>query len=242
MKILFINIILLLILATELSGKSTFSEETIKNAVISYLNDNYSEDYEYEFLSQINEVSFIHNDVRATIKENNESAEGNIGLTITFKSENRILKYLNVNVKLKNYIKVPVAVRTIPKNSVLTQNDIEFKEITDKKFDDNEINTDLMIGKKLNRNISKGQIIQSNYLSEENLINRGDKVLVIVKSGAVSIKASGTALEDGTAGQRLRVMRDGSAKKVLEGTVQNDATILIDGSNNLQGYLDVRAK
>lgn len=238
----FIKIILFsFIMTNNVWSQSTFSAENIKKSLIDYIKDNSNEDIEVEFLTPIETVRFKDSKISATII-NKKNSNGIINLQIQFKDESKNIKLLDVRARIIEYIKVPYATRNIPKNTLITLDDFDYKSVPDNNSNRNNKYSDVykLMGKKSSRYITKGDIIQNDYVLEEKIIKRGDKVIVVVQVGAVSVKTVGTALENGNEGEIIKVSRDSSTKKILQGTVQPDATILINVNN--QGYTDAKYK
>lgn len=234
---LYFNILILIILSNlNIVAQSTFSEQTIRKAVLSYLKENAPLDSEFEILSEIEEVKYNQPGISATIINKNEIFDGIINLQIIFKSANKNIKFLDVKVRIFKLTKFPFASRNISKNSILNPEDIEYKLIDESKFSLSDVKIINLIGKRTSKFIQKGALIQSSMIETEKIINRGDKVIILSNSGAVYVRAQGTALEDGAEGQNIRVSRDSFNKKILQGTVQSDGSILINSSSNNLGF------
>jgi len=233
---LYINILAILILSSfQLIAQSTFSENTIRNAVVSYLKENINQNVDIEILNDIEEIKYSQSGVSATIINKNNSFDGIVNLQILFKANNKNLKFLDIQARIIKYIELPFAARNIPRNSTIESEDIEYKLIDDSKYNNIDSNIFNIIGKKSNKFIQNGALIQPNMLESEKIINRGDKVIILSNSGAIFVRTQGTALEDGAEGQMIRVSRDSFNKKILQGMVQSDGSILINSSSNNLG-------
>ena len=64
-------------------------------------------------------------------------------------------------------------------------------------------------------------------IEETPVIERGDRVLIIVNLSAVTVSASGTALHDGAIGSEIAVKNDGSGKR-LRGVVVKRGVVRVD--------------
>jgi flagella basal body P-ring formation protein FlgA len=223
-------------------GASDFSSIRIKNAVEDYINDNAKGDIEIEFLREIATQSFNFENVKAVIQNESIKFRGIIDITIRFESNGRIIKYLEIPVKIIVYQNAAVASKTIPRGIQITKNDLIMKRVETSNIESPILRLDEVEGKKVNRNVGAGTIISQGFISEEQIIKRGEKVTIIVQSGAVQIKTLGTALEDASAGQSVRVKRDGSVKKALEGIASEDGSVVIDGNNYYPTNYDLRGK
>jgi flagella basal body P-ring formation protein FlgA len=73
---------------------------------------------------------------------------------------------------------------------------------------------------------------QEKAQSSEIVIRRGENVRIVVVSGSVQVSAAGTALQDAAEGDLIRVRRNGTRSKILQGTAGADGNIYIS-SNKL---------
>jgi flagella basal body P-ring formation protein FlgA len=223
-------------------GASDFSSQRIKNAVENFINENAEGDIEIEFLRDIETQSFNFEDVKAIIQNESINYKGIIDITIRFESNGRIIKYLEIPVKIKVFQNVIVAAKTIPRSVQITKNDLINKRIETTNIESPIFKIDDIEGKKVNRNVGAGTVLSQSFISAETVVNKGEKVTIIVQSGAVRIKTMGTALEDATVGQSVRVKRDGSAKRALEGIATEDGSVIIDGNNYYPANYEARGK
>ena len=81
----------------------------------------------------------------------------------------------------------------------------------------------------INQALSPGEVIRERHLRKAKLVRRNDPVRLISKGSAFQIEATGTALQDGYFGDRIKVSNSES-NRTLVGTVIDKSTvnILID--------------
>jgi len=239
MKKLLTNIVLFLIIQIiPLFANSVFSEQNIKQAISSYIKDNIDEYSDFEILSNIKSEVFSFKNVKAVIRNKNNSFEGLINLEIVYSDNDRIIKITDVKVKINKYKKIFVAKNDITKGQIIKESDIEEKLV--EQINTQNLNINEIIGKKAATNISKGLIFKSNHLTKDYLIKKGDTIIIIVRSGAVIIKTIGKSLDDGSVGDEIRVIRDNAVKKILNGKIQEDGTVLISNSELSRGITNVK--
>ncbi len=227
MKLFFNILILFIVNILQLLAQSTFSEQTIRSAINTYLKDNIAQSSDYEIISKIEPIKYSQSGVTASIINNDGIFSGIINLQIVFKADNIKLKILNISVRIIDFIEMPFATKNIYRNSIISSDDIEYKLIDKNKYESNDIINLNIIGKKSTKYIQKGSLIQSNMIESDKIINRGDKVIIYSNSGAISVKAQGIALEDGSEGQPIRISIEASNKRILYGIVQADGSVLI---------------
>jgi flagella basal body P-ring formation protein FlgA len=122
---------------------------------------------------------------------------------------------------------VPVLKRSMAKGSAIGSQDFiqEDRDVTYIASDDFPDANDI-IGSSLNRSAQAGTVLTRSMLQTGAYIRSGDKVNIIVHSGAVRIRTAGTALQDAASGSTVRVKREGT-QNILQGTVDSDGSVLI---------------
>lgn len=209
-------------------AKSTFSQEKLKKACENYIYKNVGEDAIVSLPKVISNQEFDENEVVANIVTNIDNLQGNITLKIEFRKNGTLLRYTEIPARIKLYRNVVVAEQTIISGEILDDRNlkIEKKEVTNFK-EDLFYSINSLRGMKAKRNISKGNILSKALINIGSSVKRGDKVTLIVKSGAVSIRTSGVALQDAEEGNNLRVKREGY-QGVFQGKFNSDGTVIIN--------------
>ena len=67
----------------------------------------------------------------------------------------------------------------------------------------------------LNRNIMAGEILRQRHLRKAKLVRRDDPITIVSKSASLEILTSGTSLQDGYYGQRVRVVNLESGRSII---------------------------
>jgi len=211
-----------------LLAKSSFSGSRLKNACLSYISNLVDKDSDVR-ISEIDDQFFEETGVIARCDARANSLRGNTYVALEFLDhEDKLVKRLEVPVNIKIYKDVPTAVYTLQKGKILMINDITYNKMDVTYLDESKIlGIEKIVGKKVNCQINKGEVIQANFLENEVLVNRGGKVNIIVQSGSVSIRTSGVALQDASIGDIIRVQREGS-RQSLQGKVYDDGTVYIN--------------
>jgi flagella basal body P-ring formation protein FlgA len=182
-------------------------------------------DVDIEFITTVRTTEFDDDKIDAEIVFTSDILPGINTTAVKFSNSERILKYNELNVRIKLLQDVWVASESIPVNSIISEKNL----VLEKKYLQNsELPLDIsqLIGRETSRSIKKGEIITKNQLADEVLIKRGEKVILIVHSGNVKVRCTGTAVQDGISGQQIRVKRDMS-QAVISGKVADDGTVMI---------------
>ena len=226
--ILFLIVLILFAGFNSLFAKSTFSGDRLRSACLEYVQSIVKGDCEINVSSNIQNVEFAENDVTAQCVSSENSLRGNCYVTIEFLKDEKVIRKVNVPVQVKVFSLVPVSISPIRSGGEFSQKNlkIERKEITNIK-DEDIINLDVLFGQQAKRSVNQGVIITKSMVDAGYGIRRGEKVVIIAIAGAISVKSTGTALNDAEPGQAVRVKRDG-INAVLNGTVSENKLVIIN--------------
>ncbi|GBL02103.1 flagella basal body P-ring formation protein FlgA [Vibrio harveyi] len=84
-------------------------------------------------------------------------------------------------------------------------------------------NFEQVVGAKLKRNVRLGDVVERNDVC---VVCRNEKVTIRAVKGGMTITTQGTALQDGSSGDQVRVKNDKS-QRIIEGIVTGIAEITI---------------
>ncbi len=222
-------IVIFTIFSSILYSQSNFSSERIREAVNDHVINVNSSVAEIEFLQNIPDFNFNESGIHAEIdSELNDCGINRIFLS--FHNSKRIIKYLELPVRLKYKMIVYTLNKTVGTGQVFDT--MDFKQtsiITDKKCSDYIVNLNEINGKTASRNLSRGSIMKREMIAVGIVIRRGDRVSITATSGAVKIRTMGTALQDATVGQQVRIKRDNGS--TLTGIAGADGVVYLDISS-----------
>lgn len=133
-----------------------------------------------------------------------------------------------VPVKIERYAEVVVAARALARQQPIGADDIrlERREIST-LFSGYLDRPEAAIGLQPKRSLATGQVLTATLLVRRKLVERGQLVNILSSRPGLSVRMSGEALEDGAAGQRIRV-RNRASKKIVEGYVESSGTVRIE--------------
>ncbi len=210
--------------AQPVAKPSRFSAATLRLGVEAFLHDRLEETDEFEIAKEIPEQLFTESFVVARCDASPQSLSGSTKVQIVFTKNDNILRRIYVPVRINLKRNVPVATRMIPRGDVVQNSDIEYR-LSDVTYLNAKLADDV-IGKRLTTTVSKGTVLTQSHLGSGSAIQRGDIVSIVVKSGAIAVKASGSALDDAVVGQSLRVRREDS-QAIINGVVGDDKTVYV---------------
>ncbi len=230
----------LLLLALALLGLSRVAganviveADSIRAAVIATL-EHYAEDHGEKVEATVPAVADIQvpcdkvSELRV-IEPAEPSFKNRMKLTVEMlDSEGEVARRIFVSAKLKILKSVAVAAGDIDKDVVLTAGVYEFREM-DVAFsygyftDKSELKDCRM-----RRRVKAGTILTNRYVEPIPLVARGDLVIIRSIAGSVVVTASGTAREDGSLHESIRVYNP-TTRKTLVCEVIDETTVALDG-------------
>jgi flagella basal body P-ring formation protein FlgA len=224
--------IIFLLTISVASANSSFSGSRLEQAVLNYIESKIESDSRIMLLSEIKDFKFNDNNITASI-EHNEKLRGFTHIYLIFRDENKIVKEVKVPVRIRVFDKVLTYSRNLKAGHRLSVNDLTYssKEITD--YSKSHLpGKEQLTGKALNKTVSSGSIVVLSDLAEDAVINKGDKITVVVQSGAVQIRTLGTALNDAKTGEQVRVKRDGTGNMILYGRASDSGMVYISSNED----------
>jgi flagella basal body P-ring formation protein FlgA len=89
------------------------------------------------------------------------------------------------------------------------------------------IDKNVLIGREVNQNLSRGQIIRVRHLKERFTVIEGQAIIIYAELNGINVKMEGNALENGHLNEMIKV-KNNSSGKVVEGKIINEKKILIN--------------
>ncbi len=124
-----------------------------------------------------------------------------------------------VPVKVKVMKEVVVAAKPLSAHTTLTEADVRMQvmDIADLRQGFLE-STAQIEGQQLRYPLTVGSVIPSRGLKQEKVVKRGEQIVLVAAAGTMEVRMNGTALEDASIGDTVRV-RNNSSERVVEGVV-----------------------
>lgn len=120
-----------------------------------------------------------------------------------------------ITAKIQQFAYAVVSSQIIPKKKSITSSHIELKEVDTTNLRSIYFtSTADLIGWTAKRNIAPNTIITSSLAKPPLAVRKGYAVIIEAHRNGISIKASGTALEDGEIGKQIRVKNDRSGRVI----------------------------
>ncbi|MCE7887110.1 MAG: flagella basal body P-ring formation protein FlgA [Alphaproteobacteria bacterium PRO2] len=132
-----------------------------------------------------------------------------------------------INGTVQKLVDVPVLRETLKAGDVIGARDIDYIEMSEKEIrQDMLLKEEEIVGMTPRRMTSPGKPLKTIDLEAPQVITRGDIVTMLFQSGALTLTASGKAMEHGAKGDVIRVVNN-SSKKTIEGLVTGEKEVTI---------------
>lgn len=118
-----------------------------------------------------------------------------------------------------------VLVRQIQRGDLLTERDFAPEEVSAGQAR-GAVSAEQAAGLEAARTLRSGSPVRARDLAEPRLVRRGQPVTIILRSGALSISATGRALADGALGDPVRVFSE-ATNQTLDGVVESSGRVRI---------------
>jgi flagella basal body P-ring formation protein FlgA len=129
-----------------------------------------------------------------------------------------------VPVRISASVPMIVATRQLGRGEIISASDITTSMIELQRFrKDGFTREEQVIGAKLKRNVRLGDVVERNDVC---VVCRNEKVTIKAVKSGMTITTKGTALQDGSTGDQVRVKNDKS-QRIIEGIVTGIAEITI---------------
>lgn len=134
-----------------------------------------------------------------------------------------------VSGRIEPMIEVPVLrIHAMP-GDVIAETDIQWLRLETRRAGANTVTrVEDLVGRTPRRPISAGQAVRMSDVRPNFVVERGDIVTIVLKSGTMTLTARAEALERGAVGSVIRV-RNNHSKKVLETRVLAADTVAVTG-------------
>ena len=147
--------------------------------------------------------------------------------TIGVKCNSPVAWTVYIPAKVKLFRPVVVVARPLAMNHIILKSDLKIVSLDIGSLRKGYIkNPQHIIGQQLKYPLAIGTVINPNSLKPQKIIQRGELIMLVATAGLMEVRMSGTALSDGSLGQRVRV-KNLSSKRVVEGVVDGPGIVKV---------------
>jgi len=135
--------------------------------------------------------------------------------------------FTTVNIRL--FDRALVAKKPLKRGQLVKEEDVDIQQIEVKNSHfsyllDHE--RGLVINHVLKRNLNRGDLFKRLHLKKQTLINKGDRVTIVVKQPGFQISMEGIALNEGGVGEKIK-LKNIKTKKIIQGIVVNKQLVQV---------------
>lgn len=134
---------------------------------------------------------------------------------------------LFVPARIERHLPVVVLERPVARQQVIGSQDVRLERqavsgLTNGYFTE----TEAVVGLASRRRLLPGQVLTSAHVTPRQVVERGQEVTLFSARPGLVVRMKGIALEDGVAGERIRV-RNSTSKRVVEGYVEPSGAVRV---------------
>lgn len=144
--------------------------------------------------------------------------------TVAFIPKNQKSEIFRVSGKYDVLVNVPVLTKKLPQHTVIAEEDIDWIEMPSRNIRFGTVmDAEKLIGQELRRSMRDRTPIKDRDIQKEQILSRNNNVNILYRSGTISLRTIGIALDSGGIGDVIKV-RNPSSNKIIQ-------AIIIDGEN-----------
>lgn len=150
---------------------------------------------------------------------------GRVAVTVSLFAGERLIKRAIVSPYVQVGEDVVVASRDLRRGDILSERDLQVVERDQARLSRGffgEIED--LVGSRMKRGVRRGKVIVASATEEVPVVERGDRVVVVLQSGPMKLQSIGRAQEAGVIGQWIRVLNLES-KKELSGRLDRSGRV-----------------
>lgn len=132
--------------------------------------------------------------------------------SIIFRVDDNVVKNMSVRGKIEALADVVVSIGPLKKGQILRPQHLSTAVMDISSISNPGLDLDNFIGKKLNRSLRAGTPVLLSMVEALPVVQRGERVKIVINSGSLHLTATGLAHSDGILDQMIRVQNINSNK------------------------------
>lgn len=150
---------------------------------------------------------------------------GRVPVTVALYAGDRLVGRHVVSPYVRVMERVVVASRDLRRGEVLDEDDLTYGERDATRMQRDALrDADAIVGRRLRSSIREGRIFRSSQIERVPVVERGDRVTLVLQSGGLQIHAIGRAQEPGASGEWIRVVNVDSRREI-SGRVDREGNV-----------------
>lgn len=135
--------------------------------------------------------------------------------SLIFRVDDRVVKNMSIRGRIEARANIITAAIPVKKGTILQARHLNETVMDIAELKDPGFSAEEFLGKKLKRSLRAGSPIKVSMVESLPVIRRGEKVKIVIKSGAMFLTATGLAHSDGKVNDLIRVQNINSNKVVF---------------------------
>ena len=228
-----IQIFILLFLIVNSAQANAVTGNEIKALIINYLDNKninskpiIKENRVFKKCGHELNIRPLFNNFKTVIVSCNKPLKWQITIRTNADSTPKIHSKKKIN-KVSNSIKLITLRNNLKKGEVIQKHDLKFDYKTNSVGNGFFESFDSLVGRKINQNLSKGQVIKIRHLEENFMVSEGQSIIIFSDLYGINVRMQGNALENGHFNELIKV-KNISSGKIVQGRVINEKKILIN--------------
>jgi len=141
--------------------------------------------------------------------------------------DNKLIETSQIRTRIRKFANVVTSIDKISRNDEITNEMIDVKRMEVTTLREKAItNTENILGFRAERNIRKGQIITTGSVETFPDVERGEEVAIVYIEGAFKVSTVGKVLQEGRAGDYIKVKNKSSGKIVIARVVDGHSVAI----------------
>ena len=228
-----IKIFILLFLIVNSAQANDITGNEIKALIINYLDNKninskpiIKENRVFKKCGHELNIRPLFNNFKTVIVSCNKPLKWQITIRTNADSTPKIHSKKKIN-KISNSIKLIILRNNLKKGEVIQKHDLKFDYKTNSVGNGFFESFDKLVGRKINQNLSKGQVIKIRHLEENFMVSEGQSIIIFSDLYGINVRMQGKTLENGHFNELIKV-KNISSGKIVQGRVINEKKILIN--------------
>jgi len=227
------KLFILLFLIINAAQANAITGNEIKSLVINYLDNKginsepiIKENRVFKKCAHELNIRALFNNFKTVIVSCSKPLKWQITIRTNAESTPKISSKKNIS-KVSNSIKLIILKNNLKKGEVIQKHDLKFDYKSSSVGKGFFENFNKLIGREINQNLSRGQIIKTRHLKENFMVAEGQSIIIFSDLHGINVRMQGSALENGHFNEFIKV-KNLSSGKIVQGKIVNEKKILIN--------------
>ena len=213
-----IHILLLLSAFVAVAGAQSVPPEAIRDAVrqsiLGRLGDG-AEDATVEFRSELRPVPVPSAGYRVEVPKSTLRPHGTFSVPVEILADETVVRHMLVSVRVRTFGYVLLASHQLGRSAVLSGEDVIAQRMETTNLPEDAVSSPSeCAGRRTTKLINAGNVLRRSFLEPVPVIHQGERVMLTLRTGTVTLRAEALAREDGAIGSLISVQKLNSRERL----------------------------